>query len=137
MTSQAYVTQRWGLPFWQVVADLAGQGLLRSDAARAIGYTPRGFLQLLNRAPQPITWAKRGPTGRKPRARRPAQPRITAAHLDRYVELAMAGKTQQQAADAIGFSARTIQRAMLAQRPEVRGKLPRARRTCYHYGSKT
>lgn len=137
MTTKAQVSRRWGLPFWQVVADLAVQGLLRSEAARALGYTPEGFLQALRHAPPAITWAKRGPTGRKCRPRGTGQRLLTLADLDRYTELVRAGKTQQQAAAALGFSTRTIQRAMKEHRPEVRRTLPVARRANYYYGSKT
>lgn len=45
MTSAAIrkVEQRWQLPFWTLVTNLAEQGLSRADSARAIGFNPHSF----------------------------------------------------------------------------------------------
>lgn len=45
MTSAAIrkIEQRWQLPFWTLVANLAEQGLSRADSARAIGFNPHSF----------------------------------------------------------------------------------------------
>lgn len=45
MTSAAIrkVEQRWQLPFWTIVTNLAEQGLSRADSARAIGFNPHSF----------------------------------------------------------------------------------------------
>lgn len=39
------------MPFWQLVADFADQGLPRSDVAKALGYHRDGFYDLLSRNP--------------------------------------------------------------------------------------
>lgn len=45
MTSTAIrkIEERWQLPFWTLVANLAAQGLSRADTARAIGFNPHSF----------------------------------------------------------------------------------------------
>lgn len=45
MTSAAIrkIEQRWQLPFWTLVANLAEQGLSRADSARALGFNPHSF----------------------------------------------------------------------------------------------
>lgn len=49
---QFTVPQRWGYPFWDVVADFAAQGLSRFQVARAIGYTEKHFCKLLANNPE-------------------------------------------------------------------------------------
>ena len=51
MTRQR-VAARWGLDFWQLIADFAYQGLSRFDTARAIGYRPDSFCTLLSAHPE-------------------------------------------------------------------------------------
>lgn len=45
MTSAAIlkIEQRWQLPFWSIVTDLAEQGLNRADSARALGLKPHSL----------------------------------------------------------------------------------------------
>jgi len=50
-TKQREVEERWQQPFWEVVRQLAEQDLTRNDAARALGYSPCAFHQLLTRNP--------------------------------------------------------------------------------------
>lgn len=45
--SRRAVEERWGYPFWEVVRDFAEQGLNRSQVAQALGYSPKGFQELL------------------------------------------------------------------------------------------
>lgn len=51
MTTKREVSTRWGMDFWQLIADFADQGLSRFDTARAIGYRPDSFCHLLARTP--------------------------------------------------------------------------------------
>lgn len=51
MPGQRQIEARWGVPFWQLVADFADQGLPRSDVAKALGYHRDGFYDLLTRNP--------------------------------------------------------------------------------------
>jgi hypothetical protein len=44
---QAAVTERWGYPFWEVVADMAAQDLNRAQVAAALGYNYVHFWELL------------------------------------------------------------------------------------------
>lgn len=37
------IEQRWQMPFWELVSNLAAQDLSRADAARAIGFNPHSF----------------------------------------------------------------------------------------------
>jgi AraC-like DNA-binding protein len=46
------VEERWGQPFWSVVAQFAEQGLSRKAVAQALGYAPNYFTQLLARHPE-------------------------------------------------------------------------------------
>lgn len=52
MTRKREVEERWGVPFWQLVADFADQGLTRFDTARAIGYRPDSFCKMLAQHPK-------------------------------------------------------------------------------------
>lgn len=51
MTGKRQVEARWGVEFWQLVSDFAEQGLTRFDTARAIGYHPQSFCDLLSSNP--------------------------------------------------------------------------------------
>ncbi len=51
MTGIRQIETRWGVPFWDLVADFADQGLNRSDTARALGYRVDSFCSLLSRNP--------------------------------------------------------------------------------------
>lgn len=48
---QSVVPQRWGYPFWDVVRDMADQGLSRAQTAKALGYRSRRFEVLLRNNP--------------------------------------------------------------------------------------
>lgn len=48
---QREIEARWQQPFWDLVRQLADQDLTRNDAARALGYYPQAFHQLLARNP--------------------------------------------------------------------------------------
>lgn len=48
MTGKRQVEARWGMPFWDLLAEFAEQGLTRFDTARAIGYRPDSLCALLN-----------------------------------------------------------------------------------------
>ena len=54
MTSAAIrkIEQRWQLPFWTLVANLAEQGLSRADSARALGLNPHSFRYHLTAHPE-------------------------------------------------------------------------------------
>lgn len=41
------IEERWGLPFWSLVAQFADQGLSRRAVALALGYAPNWFTRLL------------------------------------------------------------------------------------------
>ena len=49
--SQAIIEERWGIPFWQLLADFADQGLPRSTACKALGYSRCWFYQVLRNNP--------------------------------------------------------------------------------------
>lgn len=51
MAGKRQVEARWGVSFWQLVADFAEQGLSRFDTARALGYRPDSFCTLLSENP--------------------------------------------------------------------------------------
>lgn len=48
---QRVVPERWGYPFWDVVRDMADQGLSRAQTAKALGYRSRRFEVLLRNNP--------------------------------------------------------------------------------------
>lgn len=52
MAGQRQIEARWGVPFWQLVADFADQGLTRFDTARALGYRPDSFCTLVREHPE-------------------------------------------------------------------------------------
>lgn len=52
MSTQKEIEQRWGLPFWTVVSDLAAQDLTRRDTARALGFDHNYFYTLLADNPE-------------------------------------------------------------------------------------
>ena len=47
MSGRRQVESRWGVEFWQLVADFAEQGLTRSDTAKALGYRVDSFSKTL------------------------------------------------------------------------------------------
>jgi hypothetical protein len=47
MAGKRQIEARWGVCFWDLVADFADQGLPRSDVAKALGYSRAGFYELL------------------------------------------------------------------------------------------
>jgi len=50
---QRTVPERWGYPFWDVVRDMADQGLSRAQVAQAVGYRATGhFCKLLANNPE-------------------------------------------------------------------------------------
>ncbi len=49
---QRTVPERWGYPFWEVVRDMAEQGLSRAQVGKALGYQSRRFLELLREHPE-------------------------------------------------------------------------------------
>lgn len=51
MRSEDIVSQRWGMPFWDLVADFAHQELSRRATARAMGLDPTYFYLLLSDNP--------------------------------------------------------------------------------------
>lgn len=52
MAGKRQIEARWGVPFWQLVADFAHQGLSRFDTARALGYRPDSFCTLVRQHPK-------------------------------------------------------------------------------------
>lgn len=50
------VTERWGVPFWQLVSDIYEQGFNRTDAARIVGMQRRYFSALLMQHPNDNPW---------------------------------------------------------------------------------
>lgn len=52
ITSKQRIEARWGVEFWQLVADFADQGLTRFDTARALGYRPDSFCKMLSQHPK-------------------------------------------------------------------------------------
>lgn len=57
---QRAISERWGVPFWDLLRDLAAQDLSRAGAARALGYESRterqNFYSLLARNPDKDPW---------------------------------------------------------------------------------
>lgn len=49
---QMTVPERWGYPFWDVVSDMADQGLSRAQTGKALGYRSRRFEVLLRNNPE-------------------------------------------------------------------------------------
>lgn len=52
MNKQQKISQRWGMPFWHLVSDLAAQDLTRRDTARALGFDDSYFYTLLAEHPE-------------------------------------------------------------------------------------
>lgn len=52
MSKQQIISNRWGLPFWDLVADFAAQDLSRRDTARALGFDHNYFYTLLAEHPE-------------------------------------------------------------------------------------
>ena len=50
------ISERWGLPFWQLVADIYDQGFNRTKAALIIGMQRQAFNALLIQHPQNNPW---------------------------------------------------------------------------------
>lgn len=55
------IAARWGLPIEALIRDFANQGFSQAGTARALGYTPRTFWEVLNRGDLPNPW-KRQPS---------------------------------------------------------------------------
>lgn len=57
---QRDIEERWGVPFWNLVEDLHGQGLNQRDAGRALGYETWNqyiaFRQVLERSGDRNPW---------------------------------------------------------------------------------
>lgn len=91
------VTERWGLPFWELLKDFADQGLSRFDTARALGYRPDSFCTLLSAHPRKDPF--------EPSNKPLAYLRDTGETFGEAVErMAAAGMTVTEAALAIGYS---------------------------------
>lgn len=60
-SKQREVEERWGMPFWDLVRDFAGQGLSIAATARAIGYRADYFGKLLQSSGYRSLW-ERTPT---------------------------------------------------------------------------
>lgn len=50
------ISERWGMPFWDVVRDLEAQSLNRFQAAAALGMDRNGFTLLLRQHPEHNPW---------------------------------------------------------------------------------
>lgn len=50
------VTERWGIPFWQLISDIHEQGFNRTQAAAIVGMQRRYFSALINAHPQDNPW---------------------------------------------------------------------------------
>jgi len=91
------VTERWGVPFWELLKDFADQGLSRFDTARALGYRPDSFCTLLSAHPRKDPFE----SSNKPLA----YLRDTGETFGEAGErMAAAGMTVTEAALAIGYS---------------------------------
>lgn len=96
MTGKRQIEARWGVEFWQLVADFADQGLTRFDTARALGYRPDSFCKMLAQNP------KRDPF--EPSSRALAYLRDTGENLREALErMAKEGRSWGYAARAIGY----------------------------------
>lgn len=96
MTRQR-VSERWGMPFWDLIKDFADQGLSRFDTARALGYRPDSFCSLLAANPMKDPFEL---------SNRPlAYLRDTGETFGEAVQrMALSGMTVTEAALAIGYS---------------------------------
>ena len=56
---QREVEERWGMPFWELVGDFAGQGLSMAATARALGYHKDAFHKLLQVSGHRSLWPRR------------------------------------------------------------------------------
>lgn len=109
MTGKRQIEARWGVEFWQLVADFADQGLTRFDTARALGYTEPAFCHLLSRHP------KRDPF--EPSSRALSYLKDTGENLRQALErMAAEGRSWGYAARVIGYSqCDTLKRAATAR----------------------
>lgn len=105
MTGLRQVEARWGMDFWQLIADFAEQGLTRFDTARALGYTEQAFCHLLSRHP------KRDPF--EPSSRALAYLQDTGENLRQALErMAVEHRSWGYAARVIGYAdGSTLKRA--------------------------
>lgn len=54
--TQNRISERWGIPFWDIVRDLEFQGLNRTQAAAALGMEKNGFTMLMRNNPDTNPW---------------------------------------------------------------------------------
>lgn len=59
---QRRIEERWQLPFWTVVRQMANQGLCKLDVCRALGLYPKAFYAQLNREPHKDPFPLIGPS---------------------------------------------------------------------------
>lgn len=62
LTVKQRVEERWQLPFWTVVRQMANQGLCKLDVCRALGLYPKAFYAQLNREPRRDPFKLIGPS---------------------------------------------------------------------------
>lgn len=97
MAGKRQIEARWGVKFWQLVADFADQGLSRSDVAKALGYSRAGFYELLWDNPERDPFEDSNIVA--------AYVRDTGQSLrDAVTAMARSGYTGTEAAHAIGYA---------------------------------
>lgn len=110
---QLTVPQRWGYPFWEVVADFADQGLSRFQVARAIGYTEKHFCKLLANNPEHDPFEPYGVVANYIRD-------TGEGFRDALTRMSAAGYSLSAAAREIGFSSyQPLQYAMRVRGIEI------------------
>lgn len=128
MAGQRQVEARWGVLFWQLVSDFADQGLSRFDTARALGYRPDSFCDLLARTPDKDPF--------EPFIRSAAYLKDTGETMGQALHrMAAEGRSWGYAARVIGYndghilkrvaSARGIQ-VQMNEKPTGRPRVPKA-----------
>lgn len=91
------VAERWGMPFWELVAAIYEQGFNRRQAGQIVGMEPKGFRALLSQHPERNPWGS---------------PNVVANYVrdtgepfkDALLRMQREGYSGNAAARAIGFS---------------------------------
>lgn len=111
--TQNRISERWGIPFWNIVHDLEYQGLNRTQAAAALGMEKNGFTALMRDNPDRNPWGN---------------PNIVVNYVrdtgetfrDALLRMKQEGYSLNAASRAIGFSA-SCQSSGLRYAMKVRG----------------
>jgi hypothetical protein len=133
------VEQAWGMPFWDVVRMLARRGLPKGHVAELVGYSDRGFSQLLRSPEAPsIRWAplaiRRGHPGVSEEGARNIREATWRQDRTWWLEIDGQRKPVTVWAEAAGLNPETIRRRYrrgLRGRQLIQPPMPRRERGVY------